>query len=358
MDINSQTKIWIILISLWVINGSSFLAIKVAIDTIPPLLSAGLRFTLAGAVLFGIYFVQHSRTKSSSDVILGTKANPVLIENSIPGKKKIEREPITMKHLKDSLILGVTLFLGGQGLLTWGAQFLTSGMTGLLNSTIPLWVAILGYVMYRWFKKSSLGQNLSKMTILGLGCGFGGLMLLIGPSIGSGDMDPIGVFALVISSIFWAVGSIYSTKAQLPVSILASSAMIMITGGLMLTGVSFLFGEYKSLDSTQISLQSLIAQVYLIIIITVIGFTDFYYLLRVTSASLANTFAYVSPVIAVLLGWAILKEDVTMMTIIAMVVILFGVALMVTKKNRIRKSIPQLLPKNRQKDDNKEAANL
>ena len=126
----------------------------------------------------------------------------------------------------------------------------------------------------------------------------------------------------------------------------------------MLTGASFLFGEYKSLDSTQISLQSLIAQVYLIIIITVIGFTDFYYLLRVTSASLANTFAYVSPVIAVLLGWAILKEDVTMMTIIAMVVILFGVALMVTKKNRIRKSIPQLLPKNRQKDDNKEAANL
>ena len=126
----------------------------------------------------------------------------------------------------------------------------------------------------------------------------------------------------------------------------------------MLTGGSFLFGEYKSLSSTQISLQSLIAQVYLIIIITVIGFTDFYYLLRVTSASLANTFAYVSPVIAVLLGWAILKEDVTMMTIIAMVVILFGVALMVTKKNRIRKSIPQLLPKNRQKDDNKEAANL
>jgi drug/metabolite transporter (DMT)-like permease len=156
--------------------------------------------------------------------------------------------------------------------------------------------------------------------------------------------------------MFWAIGSIYSTKAQLPVSILASSGMIMITGGLMLTGVSFLFGEYKSLDLVEVSIQSLIPQVYLIVIITIVGFTDFYYLLRVTSASLANTFAYVSPVIAVLLGWVILKEDLTIMTIIAMVVILFGVALMVTKKNK--KNTSKLLIKHEQKKyDNHEVDN-
>jgi drug/metabolite transporter (DMT)-like permease len=177
------------------------------------------------------------------------------------------------------------------------------------------------------------------MTLIGLGCGFGGLMLLVAPSIGSGEMDPVGAVALIISSISWAIGSIYSTKAKLPVSILASSGMIMITGGLMLTAVSFLFAEYKSLDIMQISLQSIVAQIYLIIIITIVGFTDFYYLLRVTSASLANTFAYVSPVIAVLLGWAVLKEDLTITTIIAMIVILFGVALMVTKK-RNKKNNP------------------
>ena len=125
---------------------------------------------------------------------------------------------------------------------------------------------------------------------------------------------------------------IYSTRARLPVSILASSGMIMISGGLMLTAVSFAFGEYRNLDLMQISLQSLIAQIYLIVIITIVGFTDFYWLLRVTSASLANTFAYVSPVIAVLLGWAILHENLTITTIIAMVIILLGVALMVTKK--------------------------
>ena len=322
MNMNNQTKLLVILVSLWVINGSSFLAIKVAIDTIPPLLSAGLRFSIAGAVLFSLYYIQYYRKKST---LVGNGNSPLV-------QAKTQRESITWSQWKDSLILGVTLFLGGQGLLTWGAQFLSSGMTGLLNSTIPLWVAILGYVMYRWLKKGSIGQNLSKITLIGLGCGFGGLMLLVAPSIGNGEMDPVGAVALIISSISWAIGSIYSTKAQLPVSILASSGMIMITGGLMLTAVSFIFTEYKSLDLMQISFQSFIAQIYLIIIITIVGFTDFYYLLRVTSASLANTFAYVSPVIAVLLGWAILKENLTTMTIMAMIVILLGVALMVTKK--------------------------
>ncbi|VFJ12680.1 EamA family transporter [Candidatus Nitrosocosmicus franklandus] len=341
MDINNQTKIWLVLVSLWVINGSSFLAIKVAIDTIPPLLSAGLRFSFAGAILFTLYFIEHYRKKSLSKGKINTKANHILVQDLSPNETKVEREPITLKQWKDSIILGVTLFLGGQGLLTWGAQFLSSGMTGLLNSTIPLWVAILGCAMYRWFKKGNLGQSLSRTTTIGLGCGFGGLLLLVGPSIGSGEMDPVGVVALTISSVFWAIGSIYSTKAQLPVSILASSGMIMITGGIMLTGTSFLFGEYKSFDLQLISIQSLIAQVYLVVIITVVGFTDFYYLLRVTSASLANTFAYVSPVIAVLLGWAILKEHVTMMTIIAMIVILFGVALMVTKRKKKLSKKPQ-----------------
>jgi drug/metabolite transporter (DMT)-like permease len=335
MEINNQTKIWLILVSLWIINGSSFLAIKVAIDTIPPLLSAGLRFTLAGLVLFTLYFLTTQKVKTPS---ISSDSKPIrsLFRVSIlKSYSDHPREKITLNQWKDSLVLGVTLFLGGQGLLTWGTQYLSSGMTGLLNSTIPLWVAILLYILYKWIIKSNNGPKLTRLTIMGLICGFGGLMLLVAPSIGSGDMNPIGAAALIISSVSWAAGSIYSTKSKLPVSMLASSGMIMITGGLMLTGVSFLFGEYKSVDLFQISAQSLMAQVYLIIIITIIGFTDFYYLLRVTSASLANTFAYVSPVIAVILGWAILKESLSITTIVAMIVILFGVALMVTKKKKV-----------------------
>lgn len=155
-------------------------------------------------------------------------------------------------------------------------------------------------------------------------------MLLIGPSLGAGTLNPIVVIALIISSITWALGSLYSSKIQLPVSIFASSGMIMLSGGLMLLIVSIMLGEYRNLGLLQISGQSLVAQIYLIGIITVVGFTDFYWLLRVTTPSLANTFAYVSPVIAVFLGWLLLHVSITILTIIVMGVILAGVALMVT----------------------------
>ena len=287
------------------INGSSFLAIKISIDTIPPLLSAGIRFFIAGSILFAAYFFLQ--------------------------KYEHKHEQIGRRQWKDAAILAFTLFLGGQGLLTWGAQYLSSGITGLLNSTIPLWVAVIAFLIFR--------KHMTKLIIMGLAAGFGGLMLLVAPSISSGTLSPIGISALIISSISWAIGSLYSSKAKLPISVLASSGMLMITGGLMLTSVSFLLGEYQGLDLSQISGQSLAALIYLIIIITVVGFTDFYWLLRVTTPSLANTFAYVSPVIAVILGWAILKESITTITIVAMVVILLGVALMVTtpKKSKIVK---------------------
>jgi drug/metabolite transporter (DMT)-like permease len=314
-------------------------------------MSAGLRFFIAGSILFTIYYFHLNkpiwRKKINNTVYRKDKAydsNGIKQENltiqSTPAleNKPKSREKITLSQWKDSLILGLTLFLCGQGLLTWGAQYLSSGMTGLLNSTIPLWVVIIGFFLYKWLKKGTQNQ-LTKSTIVGLSAGFGGLMLLVAPSIGTGDLSPIGTLALIISSIAWAIGSIYSTKAKLPVSILASSGMIMITGGLMLTIVSIGFGEYHNLDLMQISIQSILAQVYLIIIITIVGFTDFYWLLRKTSASLANTFAYVSPVIAVILGWLILGEKVTLITIIAMTIILFGVALMVTRKGKQRQLI-------------------
>jgi drug/metabolite transporter (DMT)-like permease len=147
----------------------------------------------------------------------------------------------------------------------------------------------------------------------------------------------VGTTALIISSVLWALGSLYSTKSKLPVSILASSGMIMIAGGLILTAISFSLGEYRGLESSNISWQSSIALVYLILIVTVVGFTDFYWLLRVTTPSLANTFAYVSPVIAVILGWVLLHESITGTTVIAMIVILMGVALMVTTPHKRKK---------------------
>jgi drug/metabolite transporter (DMT)-like permease len=292
-----RAKIWIILVALWVINGSSFLAIKISIDTIPPLLSGGIRFLIAGSILYSVYLLRKSHNNKNE-------------------------EHIGWQQWKDTIILGALLLLGGQGLLTWGTQYLASGISGLLNSTIPLWVAILALLLFK--------KHMTKLTIIGLAAGFSGLMLLVAPSLRSGELDPIGTAALIISSIFWALGSLYSSRAKLPMSMLASSSMLMITGGLIITGVSFALGEYRDFDLLEISGQSLAALIYLIVIITIVGFTDFYWLLRVTTPSLANTFAYVSPVIAVALGALLLHEPVTLMTIIAMSVILVGVALMVT----------------------------
>jgi drug/metabolite transporter (DMT)-like permease len=293
-----RTRIWIILIALWVINGSSFLAIKISIDTIPPLLSSGIRFIIAGSILLSIYLFRERKNQNKN------------------------ADHIGWQQWKDTIILAALLLLGGQGLLTWGTQYLASGISGLLNSTIPLWVAILALLIFK--------NRMTKFMIIGLAAGFSGLMLLVAPSLGSGELSPIGTAALIISSIFWALGSLYSTKANVPVSMLASSGMLMIAGGLIITAISFALGEYRGLELSDISGQSLAALIYLIVIITIVGFTDFYWLLRVTTASLANTFAYVSPVIAVILGALLLHEPVTVITVIAMSVILVGVALMVT----------------------------
>jgi drug/metabolite transporter (DMT)-like permease len=274
-------------------------------------LSAGIRFMIAGSALYTIYLVQTLRNEH--------------------GRQQKVYEHIGKTQWKDATILGALLMVGGQGILTWGAQYLPSGITGLLNSTVPLWVAILSLLIFR--------KHLTKLTVLGLCAGFGGLMLLVAPSLSTGELSPIGTAALIISSVLWALGSLYSTKSKLPVSILASSGMIMITGGLMLTAISFTLGEYRGVELSDISGQSLIALVYLIIIITVVGFTDFYWLLRVTTPSLANTFAYVSPVIAVILGWALLHESITTLTIVAMIVILVGVALMVTTPHKRTKNM-------------------
>ena len=160
------------------------------------------------------------------------------------------------------------LFLGGQGLLAWGEQYLSSGIAGLLNSTIPLSVAIFALLIFK--------KHLTKLVIVGLAAGFGGLMLLVAPSIGNGTSSVAGTLALVLSSISWALGSLYSSKAQLLVSILASSGMLMLVGGVLLIATSLALGEFRDLELSQISARSSGALVYLIAVNSMIAFTDFY----------------------------------------------------------------------------------
>jgi drug/metabolite transporter (DMT)-like permease len=228
------------------------------------------------------------------------------------------------------------LIVGGQGLLAWGAQYLSSGVAALINSTIPLWVAIFALMFF--------GKRPTKMNIAGLVTGFGGLIILVLPSILDGEINWIGIISLIISSIFWAIGSVYSNMKPVTEvygrSIFLSAGMFMSIGGAILLLISVIVnagGKDYGLEMYRLFTDNIIltAFLFLTLICTVIGYAEFYWLLKASTASLANTFAYIVPVIAVLLGWIILHEMITDQTIIATSVISIGVALMVLSPSQI-----------------------
>jgi drug/metabolite transporter (DMT)-like permease len=303
-----KAKILVVLITLSILWGSSFLAIKMVIDVIPPLLSFGIRFTISGAVvLLAVVIFEKDNNKFTN---------------------------LSKRQWKEALILGALIILGGQGLLVWGAQYLSSGMTALLNSTIPLWVAIMASLIFK--------QNLSKITILGLILGFAGLIILINPFTGNNNISYIGIISLTLSSIFWAAGSLFSSKLKSSVNIFAPAGMLMLVGGIMLIIASLAVGEFNNLHLFKVSANVLAAFSYLIFLCTAVGYIEFFWLLRVESASVANSFAYIVPVIAVFLGWIILNEKISLQTIIATSIIIVAVILMVKSSsnlsnNKIRK---------------------
>ena len=214
-------------------------------------------------------------------------------------------------------------------MLVWGTQYISAGMTALLNSTIPLWIAIIAAMLFK--------KHLTKRMILGLGAGFLGLLTLLNPFSGgsaNNSVNIIGVLFLTLSSICWALGSLYSSKAHLPVSILASAGMLMLVGGLILVATSFAIGEFKNIQFSAMSINLLIAYFYLIFLCTVLGYVEFFWLLHVESQSIANSFAYIVPIIAVFLGWALFREQLSPQVLISTGIIMVGVALMVTSSSK------------------------
>jgi len=294
-----RVKILLVLATLSVIWGSSFLAIKVVIDAIPPLLAFGIRFVIAGLPL--LFFYKFKKTSNNAS------------------KNKLEN--FNKRRWKIAIVLGSFIILGGQGLLVWGAQYLSSGTTALLNSTIPLWAAIISSMIYK--------QHLTKNMVFGLVAGFSGLIILVNPFTGNISLSLVGIISLTLSSIFWADGSLYSTKYTDSENIFASGGLLMIVGGIMLIITSFVVGEFYNLQLSKISMNTIFAYLYLILLCTSVGYAEFFWLLKVESASMANSFAYIVPIIAVFLGWAVFNEIISIETIIATTIIMIGVALMI-----------------------------
>ena len=324
-----MNKIWLILVFTWIIIASTYLAIKISIDTIPPLLMSGIRYTISGLMLFFIFKIY------SLEIFDRKRKQTEHIETSTNQRKK---KPDLLqiisfrKQWKDAIIIGICLIVLGQGLLAYGEQYLSSDITALLFSTVPIWVVLIGKFYY--------SLKINKHTLLGIIAGSIGLVILIYPSFEAmlfGDQTYttnnensfLGISILLIAAISWGIGSLYSHKADLPSNILISTGMMLFVGGLFLLGIGMII-EFNKLDVSKFSTSSILSLIYLIIIGTT-GWLGFFWILRNTTATLANTFAYVSPVIAVFLGWIILDENINLRIIVATIVIIIGVILIVNK---------------------------
>ena len=289
---------------------------------------SGIRYTISGLTLFfifKIYSLEIFDKKGKQTENIETSTNQ---RNKKPDLLQIIS---SRKQWKDAIIIGICLIVLGQGLLAYGEQYLSSDITALLFSTVPIWIVLIGKFYYN--------LKLNKHILLGIIAGSIGLVILIYPSFeamllgdqpnSANENNFLGISILLIAPISWGIGSLYSHKEDLPNNILISTGMILFVGGLFLLGIGMVI-EFNKLDISKFSTSSLLSLIYLISIGTT-GWLGFFWVLRNTTATLANTFAYVSPVIAVFLGWMILDENINLRIIVATIVIIVGVILIVNK---------------------------
>src|SRR6185503_8951688 len=272
----SKAKLALAFAALYTIWGSTYLAIKFAVETIPPYLMSGARFTVSGGVLYLV-----ARLRGSP--------NP------------------SRQEWRDGAIVGTLLLTFGNGLVGWAEQRVPSGITALLVASVPIWMVVID-----WARPT--GKRPTLIVTLGLLIGLGGVGVLAAAGFGEGAKPGVGLGAamLVFGSIAWAAGSIYSRQSARPASSQMSTAVQMLTGSVTLLLGGILMGELARFDVNAITMKSVLAWSYLVTFGAIIGFTAYAYVLRETTPAKASTYAYVNPVIAVLLGWAFANEPITM----------------------------------------------
>jgi drug/metabolite transporter (DMT)-like permease len=292
----SRLKLGLAFAAIYVFWGSTYLAIRIAIQTLPPFWMAASRFLVAGSVLY--LWARRRGAPSPSRV-----------------------------QWRAAAIVGLLLLLGGNGGVVWAEQRVPSGLAALIVALVPLWMVLLDGAGRGWRRPPS-------RVLVGIGLGLVGVGLLVGPGhfAGGHGVDPLGAGALVVGTLSWATGSLYARRAALPAAPLLATAMEMLAGGLGLAVAGALNGEWHRLDLATTSVESLLAVGYLIVAGSLIGFTAYVWLLRVSTPPLVATYAYVNPVVAVLLGWAILGEPVTGRTLLAAAVIIGAVVLITTHR--------------------------
>ena len=294
----APTKIWIIVAfaALYLIWGSTYLGIRFAIETIPPFLMAGTRFLIAGLIMYAIAW--------SQGIVKSSWAN-----------------------WRTSLIIGACLLLGGNGGVTISEKYIGSGLAAVIVAIVPIYIVLLGWA-------SGMAQRPTAAVWVGLVGGFIGVGILLGPSLRFSSNDEhgpaIGMSILLVSSFLWSAGSLYSRAAKHAASPFLTAAQQMICGGILLLLTGALTGEMRRFHPGSVSILSVASFAYLIIIGAVVGYTAYIWLLRHCDPAKVATYAYVNPIVAVLLGAAFAGETLTMRTLVAAALIIGSVAMVIT----------------------------
>lgn len=283
--------VWLALSGVYLVWGSTYLAIRFAVVTFPPFLMAGSRFLLAGFLLYLFTMIRGARFP-------------------------------TLRQWKSASIVGFLLIFCSNGGVSWGEREVPSGVAALLVATVPLWMAVLAWL---WKK----GHRPEGSTWWGILLGLAGVGLLGGTGWMNrgGPMGGWGIVVLSLSPVTWAIGSLYAREADLPPSPFQSTSMEMITGGFFQIAGALLLRETHDFHLCQISTLSWISWGYLVLIGSLVGFTSYIWVLHKATPLLASTYAYVNPVIAVLLGWLFAGESLTPVMGFASLLILMAVML-------------------------------
>ena len=294
--------------ALYLIWGSTYLGILFAIQSMPPFLMAGMRFFFAGLIMFAI-----ARTQG-------------------PLRS-------TWSEWRTSLIVGAFLLLGGNGSVTISEKFIETGLASLIVATVPIYITLLGWLF-------GMTPRPSGIVWVGLAGGFFGVGILLGPALrfsGGGNSHPlIGMSILLVGSFLWSAGSLYSRRAKHAASPFLAAAQQMFCGGVLLMLMSAILGEAKNFHPEKISALSFWSFVYLVLIGAIVGYTAYFWLLRHCDPAKVATYAYVNPVVAVLLGALFAHETVTLRTLVAAALIIGSVALIITIQQLRPKTMPPI----------------
>jgi drug/metabolite transporter (DMT)-like permease len=282
--------------AIYIIWGTTYLAIRVAVETIPPFLMAGVRFLIAGFFAF---------------LFLRARGVP------LP----------TRLQWRSAAIVGAFMLLGGNGLVTWAEQQVPSGIAALVVATVPLWMTLFDWLF-------AGGRRPGRRTTLGLVLGFAGIGLLIGPRlfVETTSVSPASWLILFLAPILWSVGSLYSRRALLPENTFMSTALEMLLAGFLLLLAGLVTGEGQQLDVASIAPRSLLAMLYLTIFGSIVALTAYVWLLKNVDAARVATYTYVNPIIAVFLGWLLLSEAISAQMLGAVAIIVFAVLLITMRK--------------------------